>query len=401
MGAGYGAAFGAVRYALRCGPSGNRASARCAKGSRWQDAKGGRMRGRGVKRLTIVSCAVAGLIFAGSAAAQKPSAGKTSQTKSSPTVADAQKFLDEAEVRYFDLTNKAQRASWVEENFITDDTEQIAAEANQELNTFSAEMSKKAHDFDKVELPPVMARKMLLLKLASGFPAPADPKEQKELAQVLASLDGDYGKGKWCSNREQGKCLDQTAVSALMASSRDPEELKRAWMGWHAVGGPMRQRYTRMVELGNKGSRELGFADAGALWRSMYDMPPDELTKEADRLWEQLKPLYESLHAYARGQLRKKYGNDLIPARGPIPAHLLGNIWGQEWNNVYSLMDSPKPPQSYDLTKILQDRHTDAKGMVRYGEAFFASLGFAALPKTFWERSLFTKPSDRDRKSTR
>ncbi len=354
------------------------------------------MRGRGVKRLTIVSCAVAGLIFAGSAAAQKPSAGKTSQTKSSPTVADAQKFLDEAEVRYFDLTNKAQRASWVEENFITDDTEEIAAEANQELNTFSAEMSKKAHEFDKVALPPVMARKMLLLKLSTSFPAPAEAKEQKELAQVLASLDGDYGKGKWCPNGDTSKCLDVTAVGKLMATSRDAEELKRAWIGWHAVGAPMRQRYARMVELGNKGSRELGFADAGALWRSNYDMPPDELTKEADRLWEQLRPLYESLHAYVRGQLRKKYGNEIVPAHGPIPAHMLGNIWSQEWNNVYSLMDSPKPAQSYDLTKILQERKTDAKGMVHYGEAFFTSLGFSPLPKTFWERSLLTKPADRD-----
>jgi len=354
------------------------------------------MKGRGVKRMTIVACALAGLIFAGSAAARKRAAEKTSQTKSSATLAGAQKFLDEAESRYFELTNKAQRASWVEENFITDDTEQIAADANQELSAFSAEMSKKAHDFDKLTLPPEMARKMLLLKLSAGFPGPADPKEQKELAQVLASLDGDYGKGKWCPSGDSSKCLDVTAVGKLMATSRDAEELKRAWIGWHAVGAPMRQRYARMVELGNAGSRELGFADAGALWRSNYDMPPEQLAKEADRLWDQLRPLYESLHAYVRGQLGKKYGDQIVPAHGPIPAHLLGNIWSQEWNNVYPLMDSPKPAQSYDLTKILEGRKTEAKGMARYGEAFFTSLGFAPLPKTFWERSLFTKPADRD-----
>jgi peptidyl-dipeptidase A len=354
------------------------------------------MKDRGMKRKWIAGFALAGLLFADFAAAQNAPDANEREKTNSPTTAEAQKFLDEAESRYFDLTNKAQRASWVEENFITDDTEEIAAEANQELNTFSAEMSKKAHDFDKVALPPEMARKMLLLKLAAGFPAPADAKLQKELAQVLASLDGDYGKGKWCPNEDAAKCLDVTAVGKLMATSRDAEELKRAWIGWHAVGAPMRQRYARMVELGNAGSRELGFADAGALWRSGYDMPPDELTKEADRLWEQLRPLYESLHGYVRGQLRKKYGNEAVSAHGPIPAHLLGNIWSQEWNNVYSLMDSPKPPQSYDLTKILQERKTDAKGMVRYGEAFFTSLGFAPLPKTFWEKSLFTKPADRD-----
>ena len=311
-----------------------------------------------------------------------------------PNESEAKAFLEDAESRLFEVGVKAQRAAWVEENFITADTEQIAADAGEQVNTLSTELAKKAARFDGVKLPAVMARKMLLLKLASGFPAPNNPKEQKELAQVLASLDGDYGRGKWCP--EAAKCLDVTAIEKLMATSRDPEELKRAWIGWHAVGAPMRERYARMVELGDKGSRELGFADAGALWRSNYDMPPDAFAKELDRLWEQLRPLYLSLHAYVRGQLGKKYGNDVVPTKGPIPAHLLGNIWAQEWNNVYALMDSPKPEQSYDLTKILEERKTDARGMVRYGETFFTSLGFAPLPKTFWERSLFTKPADRD-----
>ena len=316
--------------------------------------------------------------------------------KAAPTVADATAFLKEAEAKYFELTNKGQRASWVQENFITADTEQIAADANEELNAWAVEAAKQAHRFDGLKLPADMERKLKLLKLASTLPPPADPKEQKELAQVLASLDGDYGRGKWCPDGENGKCLDVTAVGKLMATSRDAEELKRAWIGWHAVGAPMRKRYARMAELGDKGSRELGYADAGALWRSMYDMPPDQLAKEADRLWEQLRPLYESLHAYVRGQLAKKYGASLVPANGAIPAHLLGNIWSQEWNNVYDLMDSPKPAESFDLTKILQERKTDARGMVKYGEGFFISLGFEPLPKTFWERSLFTKPADRD-----
>jgi len=338
----------------------------------------------------------AGLILAGGVAAQAGPAAKDAGKNAPPTAAEAQKFIEDAEQRLFDLGVKASRAGWVQENFITDDTEQIAAEAGEEANTAAAKYAKEAHRYDVVALPPELARKRLLLELATGFPAPDDPKAQKELAQVLASLDGDYGKGKWCPDGDKKPCLDVTAIEKLMAENRNPEELKRAWIGWHAVGAPMRQRYARMVELGNQGSKELGYADVGALWRSNYDMPPDAFAKEEDRLWDQLRPLYESLHAYVRGQLRKKYGNDLVPEHGPIPAHLLGNIWSQEWNNVYSLMDSPKPAQSYDLSKILQDRHTDAKGMVHYGEAFFISLGFAPLPKTFWERSLFTKPADRD-----
>jgi peptidyl-dipeptidase A len=354
------------------------------------------MRAETRKEFGWLAFAFAVLVFAPLAMGQDTPAAKASAEKAVPTVADAKRFLDEAEQRYFELTNKAQRAQWVQENFITDDTEEIGAEANQELNAFIAETSKTAHRFDGLNLPPEMARKKLLLTLATTFPAPADRKAQKELAQLLASLSGDYGKGKWCPDSPGGKCLDITAIERLLATSRDPEELKRAWVGWHAVGAPMRQRYARMVELGNKGSRELGFRDAGALWRSNYDMPADQFAEEEDRLWEQLRPLYESLHAYVRGQLRKKYGGELVPAHGPIPAYLLGNLWSQEWNNVYELMDSPKPPQSYNLTKILQERKTDARGMVRYGERFFTSLGFSPLPKSFWERSLFTKPADRD-----
>jgi len=335
----------------------------------------------------VLCCAMAGAMGAGVA---------RGQTKGAPTPEEAKKFIEEAEQRLFDLNNKSSRASWVEENFITDDTEQMAADANEMLNTASAKYAKEAHRYDGVKLSPELTRKRLLLELATNFPAPDDPKAQKELAQVLASLDGDYGKGKWCPDGDKKPCLDITAIERLMAASRDPEELKRAWLGWHAVGAPMRQRYARMVELGNEGSKELGYADVGALWRSNYDMPPDEFAKELDRLWEQLRPLYLSLHAYVRGQLAKKYGKDVVPPNGLIPAHLLGNPWAQEWNNVYDLMDSPKPAQSFDLTKILQGRKTDPKGMVKYGENFFLSLGFPPLPQTFWERSLFTKPADRD-----
>jgi peptidyl-dipeptidase A len=320
-----------------------------------------------------------------------------SQTADPPaTPEEAQKFIETAEQRLFDLNNKAGRASWVQENFITVDTEQIAADANEEANTAATQYAKQAHRFDHVQLSPELARKRLLLELSAGFPSPDDPKAEKELAQVLSSLDGDYGKGKWCPDGANKPCLDVTAVTKLMATSRDPEELKRAWIGWHAIGAPMRQRYARMVELGDEGARQLGYSDVGALWRSNYDMPPDQFAAEMDRLWEQLRPLYLSLHAYVRGQLVKKYGKDVVPANGPIPADLLGNIWAQEWNNIYDLMDSPKPAQSYDLTSILVQRKTDAVGMVKYGENFFKSLGFAPLPETFWERSLFTKPADRD-----
>jgi peptidyl-dipeptidase A len=313
-----------------------------------------------------------------------------------PTVEQAKSFIADAEKRLYEANVKQQRADWVALNFITYDTEQITADAGQQLTALIVELAKKAHQFDNVKLSEEDARKLKLIELSIGFPSPNGLEEQKELAQVLASLNGDFGRGKWCPDGDNEKCLDITAVEHVMATSHDPEELKKVWVGWHAVGAPMRDRYVRMVELGNKGAKELGYSDVGTIWRSQYDMAPDAFTAETDRLWEQLRPLYLSLHAYVRGQLQKKYGKEIVPSKGPIPAHLLGNIWSQEWNNVYELMDSPKSAQSYDLTKLLQNRKTDARGMVKYGEGFFTSLGFAPLPKTFWERSLFTKPADRD-----
>jgi peptidyl-dipeptidase A len=339
------------------------------------------------------SCALALSLLLACAFASRATHAQQSTT---PTPDEAKRFLEHAEQDLSELGLKAARASWVQLNFITFDTENIASDAEEAANTAATNYAKLAHRYDHVALSPELARKRLLLELATEFPAPDDPKAQKELATILTSLGSDYGKAKWCPDGDAKPCLDITKIERLLATSRDPEELKRAWIGWHAIGAPMRDRYARVVELGNAGARELGYTDVGALWRSNYDMPPDDFARELDRVWEQLRPLYLSLHAYVRGQLAKKYGKDVVPPNGPIPAHLLGNPWAQEWNNVYELMDSPKPAQSYDLTKILVDRKTDAHGMVKYGENFFSSLGFAPLPETFWERSLFTKPQDRD-----
>jgi peptidyl-dipeptidase A len=206
-------------------------------------------------------------------------------------------------------------------------------------------------------------------------------------------MEGTYGRGKYCPTPD--KCLDLEDLSRIMSTSTDPKELLDAWRGWHTISPPIKKPFERYVELGNKGARELGFADMGAMWRSQYDLQPDEFAKELDRLWEQVRPLYLSLHAYVRSRLRDKYG-DLVPASGPIPAHLLGNMWAQEWEDIYPLVAPKDSAAGYDLTANLKSKNTSPVDMARYGERFFGSLGFAPLPKTFWERSLFAKPRDRD-----
>ena len=310
-----------------------------------------------------------------------------------PTVADAKEFLDAAEAKLLALSVDSNRADWVKDNFITDDTEVLAAQADEKVINATVDLVKQSKRFDGLKLPEDLARKMKLLRVSLTVATPSDPKESAELTRILASLEGAYGKGKYCVG---SKCYDLEDLSKIMASSRSVKELRETWLGWHAVAPPLRKPFERYVELANKGARELGFADTGAMWRSKYDMPPDAFAKEVDRLWEQVRPLYLSLHAYVRSRLREKYGDSVVPANGPIPADLLGNMWAQEWQNIYPLVAPKDSSAGFDLNEILKSRNTEPKQMVKYGEHFFTSLGFAPLPETFWERSLFVKPRDRE-----
>jgi peptidyl-dipeptidase A len=310
--------------------------------------------------------------------------------------AEAEKFMADVEKRLRELSIKSGRADWVKSTYITDDTEKIAADANTDLIAATTEFAEQSKRFDGVDLPADLQRKMKLLKLSLTLPAPKNETERKELTEIAARMEGDYGKGKYCPDGDKGKCLSLNDLEDIMTNSRDPEELKKAWLGWHQIAVPIRKDYVRFVELSNKGAQEMGFKDTGAMWREKYDMEPDAFAAEMERLWQQVKPLYDSLYTYTRHKLSEKYGKDVVAEDKPIPAHLLGNMWAQTWGNVYPILAPQSSDRGYDLTQILKAKNTDEKQMVRYGEGFFTSLGFESLPSTFWERSLFKKPTDHD-----
>ncbi len=312
-----------------------------------------------------------------------------------PSATDAKAFVEQAEAKLLALGADSSRADWVKSTFITPDTEILGGKADEKAIAAQVQFAKAATRFDHLNLPSDVARKLMLLKVSLTVPAPADSKESEEVTGIVSSMEGRYGSGKYCPGGNKDKCLDLDDLRRVIRTSTNPQELLDAWTGWRTISPPMRKPYERFVELSNKGARELGFSDTGALWRARYDMPPDAFAKEMDRLWDQVRPLYLSLHAYVRRKLREKYGN-LVPANGPIPAHLLGDMWAQEWENIYPLVGSQDADPGYNLTAILKQRNTDAQQMVRYGERFFGSLGFAPLPQTFWQRSLFVRPRDRD-----
>ncbi len=338
-----------------------------------------------------------------------------------PTLQQAKEFLETAERDVVELNAFAARAYWINSNFITVDTDWLASLAGEQSAALSTRLANEAKRFNGLTLPDSMARKMDSLKRGSDFPAPDKPGAAKALAKIMTDLNSTYGTGKFKidvnderiialldSEGADGKTdgtLDQEApdgvinlgqASTIIAQSDDPQLLKTIWEGWRTISPPMRDDYAKMVDIINEGARELGYKDAGALWRSGYDMPADDFTKEADRLWGQVKPLYDELHCYARAGLNAKYGDDIVPTTGPIRADILGNMWGQSWGNVYSDLAPPSKGKALDVTKLLKDADYNALKMVKTGEEFFTSMGFAPLPDTFWERSLFVKPADRE-----
>jgi peptidyl-dipeptidase A len=312
------------------------------------------------------------------------------------TADDALAFMNKAEAEMFDLGIEGQRAGWVQETYLNGDTDFLAAKANERFIARTTELVSEAKQYDSLDLPPDLRRKFNLLKLSLTMPAPADAKLRSELTMIAASLESSYGTGKYCPGNDSAKCMGIDEIEERMAKMRDPKELAAMWAGWQKVAIPMRDQYARFVELSNQGARELGFADTGAMWRSGYDMAPEEFSADLERLWQQVKPLYLELHAYVRNRLGAKYGVIAIRPDGLIPADLLGNMWAQEWGNVYDLVAPVSAPATYDLEKILHEKGTDATQMVRYGESFFKSLGFDALPETFWQRSILTRPRDRE-----
>jgi peptidyl-dipeptidase A len=319
-----------------------------------------------------------------------------------PTAEEARAFLAGVDTDLRKLWVSSSRAAWVAQTFITDDSEAISAAAEEASMEYLSRTIKAATRFDGLDLPADQRRQLLLLKLASSLPAPSDAKERAELAEISVAMTSMYGKGKYCPERlakdpkAKKKCLSLNDLENIMEKSRKWDELVDAWRGWHSIAPPIKPKYQRYVELGNKGAKEIGFSDLGQLWRAGYDMTPAEFEAETDRLWNQVKPLYDKLHCYVRARLRKTYGADKIGAKAPIPAHLLGNMWAQEWQNIYDLVEPSQGEAPLDVTKKIKEKKLDEKAMVKIGESFFVSLGMDPLPPTFWERSLFKKPVDHE-----
>jgi peptidyl-dipeptidase A len=310
---------------------------------------------------------------------------------------DARSFVASVNEEYRKLAVRSATADWIKNTYIIDDTERMSAAANDELLGFMSRVVKQAAQYQGAAADPDTRRMLHLLRVSAPLAAPGDPKLRLELTTLAAKMEGLYGKAKACgADGKSSRCRDLEELAVLFQKGRDEAELRDAWLGWHRTARASRPLFGRFVELANQGAREIGFADSGLMWRSAYDMPPADFEKETERLWQQVRPLYEALHCYVRSQLGKTYGASKVPAGGLLPAHLLGNMWAQEWTNIYPLVEPYKGQPSLDVSSALVRQKWDATRMVKTGERFFTSLGLDPLPTTFWERSMLVKPRDRE-----
>ncbi|MEK6806082.1 MAG: M2 family metallopeptidase [Pseudomonadota bacterium] len=335
-----------------------------------------------------------------------------------------QKFNDERK-RDFPYETAA---AWLQATYINDDSQLVASKANENYLEYIGRTVEASKRFNGAQgLSPETARGLLLLKLQTAMPAPSDPALREELAKIASKMEANYGSGKWCRKDKAGNesCLTLQAIEKIINDPKTkPEERAAAWAGWHETSKPIRKDYQRFVELTNAGAKEMGFAGLADVWKGGYDMGAAEFETEVERLWGQVKPLYEQLHCYVRGKLNKEYGDALVPKNGPIPAHLLGNMWAQQWSNIYPQVEPYKGVGDLDVTSALKKQRNEefnqllaqfkgkpstreiaeleykadaamALKMTRIAEDFYTSVGFPALPESFYKKSLLQEPRDR------
>ncbi len=345
-----------------------------------------------MKNLVKITASVSLLLLIG--ACDKKVSEEPHATAAAAAAETAGQFVARANAELGELRKETGAAEWVRSTYITEDTAIIAAAASQKFAEWHSGMVQQALQYDGLELSPETRRAIDLLKLGTTLPTPSDAAKRKELTMIATELEGMYGAGQYC--RSANDCKSLPELEDIIANSRDFDELTEAWQGWRTIAPPMREKYQRYVELVNEGAGELGYGDLGQMWRAGFDMSPAEFEQETARLWQQVKPLYDELHCHVRAKLGEVYGADRVPQDGPIPAHLLGNMWSQSWGFIYDLIEPYPGVADLDVDSTLKKKNYSPQEMVRSAENFYVSLGMPRLPDTFWERSQFSKPRDRE-----
>ena len=335
------------------------------------------------------------MLFAGAWLLAACSAQDANQAVSQET---PDQFIERVNKELIEVGKEAEIAAWVRNTYITADTAYLATKASEKYLAFNSRIVKEANRYNGQSMSPATARAIQIIKQGSTMPAPNDAVKRQKLAALNTEMEGMYGAGKYCQTDSNSgeKCRDLEELSETIAKSRNYDELLEAWAGWRTISKPMRPMYEEFASIMNEGAVEMGFDNTGHLWKSGYDMPVAEFEQETERLWSQVEPLYEELHCYVGAKLADHYGADKVPAGQPLPAHLFGNMWAQQWGEIYDLLEPYEGVLDLDVSAGLKAKNHDPVSITKMAEGFFTSMGLPALPESFYKNSLLQKPRDRD-----
>lgn len=378
------------------------------------------------QRHLLLALAIGGCVLALASCKKEDKPAPETAAPAVPAGENADQFIARVNEEYRKLYPEMTASQWLSNTYINDDTQLLEAKYNERYLSQLNDWIEQARKFEGQQMSPQTARAIQLLKLSTAMPAPKDPVRLAELTQIASKMGGMYGAGKYCTGEGDARnCRDLGQLEDVLRSSRDYDAQLDAWQGWHTIAQPMRKDYTRFAELVNEGAKELGYADTGEMWRSGYDMTPADMSAETDRLWGQVKPLYEQLHCYTRTKLQATYGVEKGQVNGMLPAHLTGNMWQQDWGNLWDILQpykgvgelnisdalkaqyqadyarelakagaAPTPVQQVEADRAAQ--RLVARQMTERAQDFYASLGMPKLPASYWDKTQFIKPLDRD-----
>ncbi|MEM9620714.1 MAG: M2 family metallopeptidase [Pseudomonadota bacterium] len=312
------------------------------------------------------------------------------------TLADTQRaaaaFVERVEQHYVEFGEYRARVAWLRATNINYDSNWLLEQVNAEDTRSRVAFAAEAAQFNDLKLTAELRRKLELIKLAPNLAVPQQPGAAARLAALNTRMATRYSTGRI---QLDGQSVRRNDLESLMGEIRDPAKLAYIWHQWREVAKPMAGDYAAIVDISNAGARELGYPDTGSMWRLRYEMPADAFREELERLWLQIKPLYSALHCHVRARLNEHYGDEVVPLDQPLRADLLGNMWAQQWTNIYDLVAPPADTTGINLSATLKAQNYTPEAMVRLGEGFFSSLGFAPLPESFWQRSMLEQPAGR------
>ncbi|KAM6291936.1 angiotensin-converting enzyme 2 [Porphyrio hochstetteri] len=316
---------------------------------------------------------------------------------------EAQRFLEDFNRRVEDISYESSIASWNYNTNITEENANKMNEADSKWSAFYDEASRNASSFPLASIQDDLTR-LQIQSLQDRGSSNLSPEKYERLSTVLSKMSTIYSTGTVCKTTEPSECLVlEPGLDIIMANSTDYHERLWAWEGWRAnVGRMMRPLYEEYVDLKNEIATLNNYSDYGDYWRANYeaDYPEnykysrDQLIKDVEKTFEQIKPLYQQLHAYVRHRLEQFYGPEFISSTGCLPAHLLGDMWGRFWTNLYPLTVPYPAKPNIDVTSTMVLKKWDAMKIFKAAETFFDSIGLYKMTEGFWNNSMLTEPTD-------